>query len=480
MKKNTTNSTALSSPIKSQWQFACFPAALTIALVGLIISFIAHFPGEMSYDSFVMWGMGWKQPWHDWHSPYISLLMTASRTLRDDQAVYLFFQLFFQWIGLYLCAAAMQEKVGKWALLIPLLGFTPMFLGLSGYLHKTPLQANIFLFIFGVIYLHHAWGRRLNSFWVIGLLFLFLISTPLRRFGYLCVIPLLVYFQYILFRRGGLLPLVKYFVGALVISVVSLLVYNFIIYDILNVKRRYKIQTIYQYDLAAIYTMTGINYAPKFIKEKFSLHAALRKEYAKHKGLWPIMNIYKRRYNPIDVAYYKDAWETAIKKHPDIWLQHKVFAYTKSLGYHSKTYGECRYAVQYTGAINKFGLQKSKNRLYLWMEKYMFEVRNCLFLKPWLWLISTYVILVLVLLGWFRWHAFRDAFLPHIVLLTSVGLFYPPYFLVSLDNDLRFTYWALTAAPLSILCIVITLLTSWSDRHEERNKGIHNEKNVTM
>ena len=42
--------------------------ALGIALAGLTLSFLAYYPGAMSWDSFVMWGMGWEWPWHDWHS----------------------------------------------------------------------------------------------------------------------------------------------------------------------------------------------------------------------------------------------------------------------------------------------------------------------------------------------------------------------------------------------------------------------------
>lgn len=78
-----------------RWHFMLFTKALTISLAGLIISLIAYFPGAMSPDSFDMWGMGWKLNWNDWHSPYIALLMTFSRLLRDDPAIYLFFSYFF-------------------------------------------------------------------------------------------------------------------------------------------------------------------------------------------------------------------------------------------------------------------------------------------------------------------------------------------------------------------------------------------------
>jgi hypothetical protein len=252
----------------------------------------------------------------------------------------------------------------------------------------------------------------------------------------------------------------KYLVGALAISVSSLLVYNFILYDILDVTRRYKIQILYQYDLAAINALTGVDYAPRFIKKEFSQPDAVRKEYAKHSGLWRIINIYKWATNSKEIAYFRDAWQTALRDHPYIWLQHKIHAFTKSLGYKTRM-GGFRGAGSYNSLKNIFGLKHSKNALYFLMAKYINSVQNCLCMKPWLWLIITYVMLFLGLLLWLRLNTLQDAILPHIILLTSAGLFYPAYFLISFSPDLRFTYWAITATAVATLGILLTLLTFW-------------------
>ncbi len=461
MNKYIVRSKTSGSKNEPWWQFAFFPASLLVSFVGLTISFMAHFPGGMTFDSFVMWGWGWEWPRHDWHSTYISLLMSVARQIRDDPAAYLFVQLFFHWGGLYFFSAALRKSVGKWALLIPLLGFTPVFLGLSGYLHKTPIQTAIFLFAFGVIFLHQAWGRRLSGLWILGLLILLFVGIPMRRFGYLTVIPLLVYLLYVVFSREGIRPFVKYLLGACGISVTSMLVYNFITYDVFNTNPRYKVQTVYEYDLAAIYVLTGINYAPDLVHKGFLQHQAAQKEYVKQNGLWRIMNIYKRTSNPLVVASYKESWQRAVKNHPDIWFQHKLRTFAKSLGYNTKMIGAFRGDWTYKTRKNVFGLQKSKNYIYSLTHRYMIEAKNCWCLKPWIWLIITYVMLCLGSLIWLRRSTLREVLLPHMVLLTSAGLFYPAYFLVSLDRDLRFTYWALTAAPLAILGMLLTFLNYW-------------------
>jgi hypothetical protein len=206
--------------------------------------------------------------------------------------------------------------------------------------------------------------------------------------------------------------------------------------------------------------LTGVDYAPRFIKKEFSQPDAVRKEYAKHSGLWRIFNIYKGATNSKEIAYFRDAWQTALRNHPYIWLQHKVHAFIKALGYNTSMRG-FRHAGSYNGPKNIFGLQKSKNPLYLLMEKYITSVLNCVCMKAWFWLIITYVTLFLCLLLWFRLHTLQDAILPHLILLTSAGLFYPAYFLISLSPDLRFTYWAITATTVATLGILLTLLTFW-------------------
>lgn len=462
MNKQVINSEMPSSINKPRRHSMFFPVSLVISLVGLVFSFIAFFPGGMSPDSFDMWGMGWKWPWNDWHSTYISLLMNASRQLRDDPAIYLFFQLLLLWGGLYFFSAALRKTVGNWALLVPLLGFTPMFLGLSGYLHKTPLQVAIFIFVFSIIYLHHSWGSRMPGMWVMALLILFFIGMPLRRFGYITAIPLLIYFQYIVFSSVSFGALVKYFMGSFVIIVASLFMYNLITYDILNVEKRYKIQTLYKFDLAAIYALTGVNYAPGLTKKEFMRYEFARKEYEKQNGLWRIVDIYKRVVDPVDVAVYRNAWLKAIRNHPYVWLDHKAHSFSVSLGFGIKMKGAFRGADYYKSQNNVFELKKSKNLLYDLVDStYKSSIlKDCLCIKPWFWMIITYVMLFLSIVLWILFRRLRDALLPHIVLLVSAGLFYPMFFLISLNKDMRFTYWAITSTALATLSILL-YLASW-------------------
>lgn len=80
------------------------------------------------------------------------------------------------------------------------------------------------------------------------------------------------------------------------------------------------------------------------------------------------------------------------------------------------------------------------------------------FLKPWFWLGVTSCLTVLGPLIYWYGRLRRDGLRPLLVLVASAGLFYPQLLLTGLDNDLRFSYWAMISGALSLYLFLTAVL----------------------
>ncbi len=134
-------------------QPTCWYPALLLTVVGFVLSFIAFRPGLMSYDSFYMYNQGFDSQITDWHHPFLPILMSVSRKFSNDTSLLLFFQSACLWFGIYFFAISLKNQIGKWALFIILIGFTPIILNQSGYIGKTALQTAMFLFVLEYVFI---------------------------------------------------------------------------------------------------------------------------------------------------------------------------------------------------------------------------------------------------------------------------------------------------------------------------------------
>jgi hypothetical protein len=456
-----------------------YPSALVVSLSGLVLSFIAYYPAAMSWDSFVMWGMGWEWPWHDWHSPYIPLLMGVSRRLRGDPSALLFLQLFLSWGGLYLSACGLRRRSPVWGALLPALGFTPMFLVVSGYLHKTPLQASVFLFVFGALFYHHQWRRRLSIGWTVCLSGLMLFAIPLRAFGLLCALPLAAFLLHCRSPRAGSGAVAASLIAGVALGGTSLAVHHLVVYHVLSARKLHKVQTLYRYDLAAVYALTGIDYAPRMIRRPYRTPASMQRLYEQADGMWRIIYAYEggipsgyavrkdvpeRLLTDCEVAYYRAAWLSAMTRHPGVYLRHKVHAFATSLGLGANVYG-FRRAATYRSRQNIYGLEKRGGPLYRSLNRYMKHVEGSLLLKPWLWMVVAACLLTLGSVMYRYRPSCQQALMPILLLLVSGALLYPQLLLVGLDHDIRFSYWAIVSSSLALYLFLTSVCgMAWNKR----------------
>jgi hypothetical protein len=349
-----------------------------------------------------------------------------------------------------------------------------MFLVLAGYLHKTPLQASVFLFVFGVLYCHHRWARTLGVPWMLFLLFLLVFGIPLREYGLACAVPLSALLFLCWRPRAGAGVHMRYLVAAVLLSGASLVVHDLVVYGILGATRLHKMHTLFRYDLASLYARTGVDFAPRMLREEYRSPEKMRDLYEQEKGMWTISYAYEggfpsgyavpgdtpqRLITEEEADYYRAAWLRAVTEHPASWLHEKARHFATALGLGAEVFG-FRQAFYFRSRQNVFGLEKRGGLPYRLLNQYMKRVNQSLILRPWLWMAVTLCLLALGSSLYWRRVPLRRALAPILLLLASGVLTYPQLFLTALDNDLRFTYWATVSGVLALYLFLATVLTA--------------------
>jgi hypothetical protein len=441
------------SPLKVIW----VPAIL-MTMCGLIASFIALYPGTMSVDSFYMYGMGLKWRFNDWQHPFIPLLMSVSRILTGDTSLLLFFQLGAFWMGVYFFSASLKDHIGIWALLVIFVGISPVVLSQAGYLHKTPLQASLFMFTFGLCYHYYTYQRHLPYWAFFLMLSALFLGTTIRVYTYICVIPILIFLVYILLHNSkNKLSLSKTILITLSILALFYITENIIVYKILNAKKTYKLNVIFKYDLAGIMAYSGKIYGARLLKDEFASPTAVLKYHKEEDGMWRIIRIYKEMVTKEELAYLFKEWLQAIKQNPEAYLEHRRNAISRCLGLNHREMYILRTERTYRQKANKYDLKKNRNVLWGLLKKSVYSYDQTILFKPWFWLATNLLALVLstILINFKR---FARTMLPHLMLVSSGTLFFLTYLFICLDRDFRFVYWGTVATAVGSIGIVCSLI----------------------
>lgn len=421
-----------------------WPSAFIIAFGGFLFCFIANFPGGASHDTFSLWEMAITGKYRDWHHPIIAFLMRIGLIFRNDFSPLLFLQLLLFWGGTYFFALALRKKIGNWALMAIFLGFLPFNIGLSGYLHKTPLLSACFLFVSSFLYFSLKWN--IPHRWITGIvLFPFLfIGTVVRTYSYIAAIPILLLFSGYLFelrsdtnRRNKILALI---IAPLILFSIIFISDKTFVYNILDAQMTPKIGVLYLYDLSAIYALTGNMYGKQFFYRHYDDHSKAKAFYKKHRGLYKIMFMCRLPQGEIELNQLQKEWISSIINNFPAYLRHRVNAISHCLGLSGKVPGQFRGHHSYNNKRNIYQIEKSKNSFYWILRKYQVLVKNMFFMQPWFWAgINLVFALCCILVSRDRKKA--DNIWPICAMIWSGTLLLGAYLLVCFWPDARFTYW---------------------------------------
>jgi hypothetical protein len=298
---------------------------------------------------------------------------------------------------------------------------------------------------------------------------LLLFAIPLREYGLLCSLPV----SALLFDCGSRRPggpfAPRPLAAAIVLSATSLLVHNFVVYDLLGALRLHKTQTLYRYDLAAVYALAGVDFAPRMTREPYRSPGSMRELYEQEQGMWRILYAYEggipegyavakdvpeRGLTENEVDYYRAAWLKALRAHPTLLMKHKLHVFAIALGLEKDMFG-FRKASFFRSRQNVFGLHMRGGLFYKALNRSMKRVEGSLVMKPWPWLLATVILLTAGALRYRRRPGDRHRLTPGLVLLASAALVYPQLLVTALDNDLRFTWWAIVACALAVPLLLV-------------------------
>jgi hypothetical protein len=414
------------------------PAA-AICLAGFLFTFIAVFPGLMTWDSFVMYNMGVEWEFHDWHHPFIGVLMGLGHFITGDPSPYLFIQLSLLWTGIYLFSLALRNQIGSWAIIAPFIGLLPFNLSLSGYLHKTPILTACFFFSCSWLFLSYTRNKKPMFIQIAALVIIIFLGSVVRGYSYLAALPILGFMVWLIVRNTNIRrPIVLAIVFPFIIIALYMVANNFLVYNVLKAQKRPKIQVIYKFDMAAIYVLTGKVYGAKFLKREYKDKDIAIKSYKSHNGLWRIMSFYKSAITPEDQRKMRKEWLLAISENFNAYLQHK-----------KQTAFKCFGLTQKVAVFRSAGTASKKNihnitkldTVFYSMYKDLRQLtRFYFFMQPWFWALLNSVFSLLGIILFLK-SRYRHVVLPHCVMLWSASLLLIPYLLLCLSADARFTYW---------------------------------------
>jgi hypothetical protein len=415
------------------------PAA-AICLAGFLFTFIAVFPGLMTWDSFVMYNMGVEWEFDDWHHPFIGVLMGLGHFITGDPSPYLFIQLSLLWTGIYLFSLALRNQIGNWAIIAPFIGLLPFNLSLSGYLHKTPILTACFFFSCSWLFLSYTRNKKPMFLQIAALVIIIFLGSVVRGYSYLAALPILGFMVWLILRNTNIRrPIVVAIVFPFIIIVLYLIANNFFVYNVLEAQHRAsKIQAIYKFDMAAIYVLTGKVYGAKFLKSEYKDKDLAIKNYKKHNGLWRILNFYEGAINPEDERKMRKEWLLAISENFKVYLQHKKQTAFKCFGLTQKV--AIFRSAGTASEKNTHNITKLDTVFYSMYKELRQLTRFYFFMQPWFWALLNCVFSLLGIILFIK-NRYRHFVLPHCIMLWSASLLLFPYLLLCLSADARFTFW---------------------------------------
>lgn len=405
------------------------PLAL-ICLIGLLYSLLAFFPGWMSLDSVVQYGEAKNGIYHDWHPVLMAWWWRHLDSLYSGPGLFLIQNLLLYWGAWYLFAAASRRWLGRWAMLVPLLGFWPGLLFPLGQIWKDIAFASSIFFAWALLFNAHSTSRKLNWFERTSVFILSVFAFGVKTNG-VVVLPFLFWFWAYVegwkrnswIMRCGLAMLL---VVISVISAISLVPSG-------HVVKTYPFQYSQTYDLLAISVNTQQNLMPQYITDRIgSSQEKLNSLY--HIGGNNLF-FYGTSGNQAttDLANLADlnkCWLNAISEYPYIYLDHRLKNFSALMRWGGNT---AAYVAIPEIFDNPYSLSFKPNKISTWLASQVD-------IHPWIFFPWIYTVILLgsmVVLTTLKWNR---------ALVINLGgsaiAFVLPHILITPAADYRYLYYS--------------------------------------
>lgn len=409
------------------------PGAWPIALVcflGFLFSVLAFFPGWMSPDSFALYIDASRDIYRDWQPVMMGWWWRQLNHIYPGPALFLIQNLILYWGAWGLIALASRRRIGRFAYLIPLIGFWAGLLFPLGQIWKDIAFASSMFFAWAMLINAYFQPRKLNFVERLGVFVLGVFAFGVKTNG-VVALPFLFGF-WVCVEGWKKSNRIMQTALALCITLGAVAVAHFTVPQD-RIEKESPFQYTQTYDLLAISVKTDQNLLPSYINTRIGdASNSLRQMYwiGGNNVLYYNTVGTLTTTNAAELADLKNLWVSAVIHYPREYLTHRLDNFLALL-----RWGETTPAYVAVPRIdeNPYGLKFESNKFSDWLASQ--PNRHPWMFSPWVYaallLVSTGVLICL------KWHRALV-----VSLCGSAVFFVGPHFFITPAADYRYLYYS--------------------------------------
>lgn len=402
----------------------------SICLLGFLFSVLAFFPGWMSPDSLAQYVEATTNVYHDWHPVMMGWWWHQLNLIYSGPALLLVQNLIFYWGAWGLIALASRRRMGRYAYLIPLLGFWPGLLFPLGQIWKDVAFACSMFFAWAVLINAGVQSRKLKFIERFGVFALGVFAFGVKTNG-LVALPFL--FGFWVFIEGWKRSSWAMQIGLTLVITFGAVTTAYFVVPKDRIVEGHPFQYTQTYDLLAISVKTNQNLMPFYIQARIGSESdALKKLYwiGSNDLLFynSVKNLTTR--DAVELADLQRLWVDALTKYPREYFSHRLDNFLSLLRWGE---GKPAYIARPIIVENSYGFKFENNKFSNWL---VLQPDH----HPWMFLPWIYAALLLastVVLVYLKWH--------RVLVLSLSGsavAFVAPHFFIAPAVDYRYLYYA--------------------------------------
>lgn len=419
-----------------------------IAVLGIIASIAAYFPGLMTNDSFLQLEQARTGIFSDLHPPVMAFVWRFVDMVVAGPFGMLVLQTTIYWGAIALIMWHLWHRHWVTPLAIAIIGFWSPSFSMLGFIWKDIQMTASFAMAIALTLLAIDHKRQ----WPLVPAMVFLLyGTALRHNAVFAAFPIVVWWGWLL--TSNLKPLILRGAAVIVITIGMMLVPRMITPSLATV-HVHPSQQLFLYDLAGISVLTDNNLLPLHYQPFLLPVRTLKEKYnPTHVGcfLWGSDTKTNLLLSPDSQAFemLKKQWLHAVLGHKKAYLQHRLDVFATQLGWGPyRLFSYLKPTREYRADC---GVSWDPSRFSRGIFDYYDRIQDSILFKPYLYLI--------ILLGSFAFSlrgALKRERLPLLAMVFSLsGLMnLCPYFLISIGFDLRFSHWSIVCACLALAVLV--------------------------
>jgi hypothetical protein len=423
---------------------------LFLCVLGFAATFIAFYPGFMSWDSVNQYEQALSGEYNDWQPPVMALLWSALNKIYCGPEPMLAFHLALYWGGFFILYAAYKRRGSRLAIYFPVAAFSPCLLNTVGVIWKDVGLAVSWLFCISLLVYLHTNRIRMGLISASAIFASFVYGYLVRHNSLTSAPFMLLMIFYVLFNGINAKHPRKWPV-IIGISMVAFFGMN-LLADTFNKtvsRQTFPKQYVMLDDLSAIYRDTAKDYFPGYIRDKDRFSDFI-KDVGKIEigALFYPTNSYYATTNRGEYHDLRSGWTKAIRENPWSYISYRSKVFFKLyLGFNYDTANSAYFSI----IPNKHGIVFRPTRLFMLYASLVYRAIKWLpiVFKPAFW----FFFLIALLIACLSLEYFRSDVI--IVGLWSVSFSYFIGYLAYLPVfDFRFIYLSMVVSTV-LLGVVI-------------------------